>query len=67
MSAIVLRWLGIVGVICLALIPIRLYILSAPFDWVEDLLLVLGIVFIAAYFALLMTRKPRTATSASSP
>ena len=54
------RWLGVVGLICLALIPIRVFALNAN-DWLVYLLLALGVVFIGAFLVLRMTWKPRDA------
>jgi hypothetical protein len=62
----VLWWLGVVGIICIALIPIRVYALNAN-DWLVYLLLGLGVVFLGAFFALRKTWKPKGAAPRSSP
>jgi len=56
----VLSWLSIVAVICIALIPIRVYILNAN-DWLVGLLSILGLVFLGAYFLLNWKWTPKIA------
>jgi hypothetical protein len=54
---LVLGWFGISAIICWALIPIRVYVLSAN-DWLLGVLSILGLVFIGVYFALTWMWRP---------
>jgi predicted membrane channel-forming protein YqfA (hemolysin III family) len=58
MRRVVLGWFGISALVCLALIPIRLYLLSAD-DWLAYMLLVLGFAFLGAFLVLIRAWKPR--------
>ncbi len=58
-----LNWLAIVSVITLAIVPIRLYLLSAN-DWLIGVVSTLGLVFVVAYFLIAWLWKadvPKTA------
>jgi hypothetical protein len=61
-----MQWLAIVGVICLALIPIRVYALNAN-DWLVYLLLALGVVFLVAFVAVWKVWKPRALAVKPTP
>ncbi len=61
----VMLWFGIVGVVCFALIPLRVYILNAN-DWLVYLLTALGVVFVGGFFVIWYLRNPRHAASEAS-
>ena len=54
----VLTWFAAVGLITLALVPIRLYLLSAN-DWLVGALSTLALGFFAVYFFIALFWKPR--------
>ena len=54
----VIQWFAAVGLITLALVPIRLYVLSAN-DWLLGALSTLALAFFAAYFLIAKFWKPK--------
>ena len=57
---LVLYWFAAAALITLAIIPIRLYVLSAN-DWLVGVLSILGLVFIVTYFVIAWLWKPKAA------
>jgi uncharacterized membrane protein len=60
----VLIWFAAVGLITLAIVPIRLYALSAN-DWLVGALSTLALVFFVIYFLIAWLWKPRTVRTPS--
>lgn len=60
----VLIWFAAVGLITLAIVPIRLYVLSAN-DWLVGALSTLALVFFAIYFLITWLWKPNTVKTPS--
>ncbi|HMD79639.1 MAG TPA: hypothetical protein VKF39_06635 [Nitrososphaerales archaeon] len=56
----VLTWFAVVGLITLAVVPVRLYILSQN-DWLVGALTTIGFLFMVAYFLIAWLWKPKTA------
>ena len=57
--SVVLAWFAAAGFIILAIIPIRLYVLSAN-DWFVGVLSILAFVFFVTYFLIAWLWKPKT-------
>jgi len=55
----VLTWFAAVGIITLAVVPIRLYLLSVS-DWLVGALATLALVFFVIYFLLAWLWKPKS-------
>jgi len=55
---LVLAWFAACGLIPLALVPIRLYVLSAN-DWLVGVLSTMALAFFAAYFLIAWPWKPK--------
>jgi uncharacterized membrane protein len=55
----VLGWFAAVGLITLAIVPIRLYVLSAN-DWLVGVLSTLALVFFVIHFLIAWLWKPKT-------
>jgi hypothetical protein len=55
---LVLAWFAACGLITLALVPIRLYVLSAN-DWLVGALSTAALVFFATYFLITWLWKPK--------
>ena len=53
----VLVWFASVGIITLAIVPIRLYVLSAD-DWLIGVLSTLALIFFVMYFLISSVWKP---------
>ncbi|GEM_PF-3269209 len=64
LRTLVLRWFALVGLITLALVPIRLYVLSAN-DWLVGVLSTLALAFFAIYFLIVWLWKPKTVKTVS--
>lgn len=62
---LILVWLAACGLITLAIVPIRLYGLSAN-DWLVGALATLGLAFFVAYFVVGWLWRPRTVKAAAS-
>jgi hypothetical protein len=60
----VLAWFAACGLVTLAIVPIRLYVLSAD-DWLTGVLTTLGLAFIVAYFLIARFWKPETVVAPS--
>ena len=63
---LLLTWLGAVGIITLAIIPVRLYLLSVD-DWLIGALSMLALAFFVAYFLIAWFWKPEGVGSAQIP
>ncbi|MDA4124366.1 MAG: hypothetical protein OK438_02780 [Thaumarchaeota archaeon] len=61
---LVLIWFAVVGLITLAIVPIRLYVLSAN-DWLVGAPSTLALVFFVIYFLVAWLWKPKTVTTPS--
>ncbi len=62
--AAVLAWFGAVGIVTLALVPIRLYVLSVD-DWLVGALSTLALAFFVAYFLIGRFWKPKPVNAPS--
>ncbi len=60
-----MAWFAAVGLITLAIIPIRLYVLSAN-DWLVGVLSILAFAFFAIYFLIARLWKPKVVGASSS-
>jgi hypothetical protein len=60
-----MNWFAAVGIITLALVPIRLYLLSAN-DWLMGALATLLLLFFITYFFIVWFWKPKGVMSASA-
>lgn len=61
LRTLVLTWFAAVGLITLAIVSIRLYVLSAN-DWLVGALSTLGLVFFVIYFIIAWLWKPKAVT-----
>jgi hypothetical protein len=59
-----LTWFAVVGLVTLAIVPIRLYLLSAN-DWLVGALSLLALVFFAIYFLIAWLWKPKSVMTTS--
>lgn len=57
--AFVLTWFAVVGLITLAVVPVRLYVLSQN-DWLVGTLTTIGFLFMLSYFLIAWLWKPKT-------
>jgi len=55
--SLALAWFAAAGLVTLAIIPIRLYVLSAN-DWLVGALSILALVFFVIYFLIALLWKP---------